>query len=58
MLKNEKRYRFKKYLETYKNKGEPEFAKWGKLDMCEDCFRKLKYYVRDKGVSNNDCSNT
>ncbi len=40
-----RRYKFKQYENEYFNFELPEFSKWNKLDMCEECFKKLQQFV-------------
>lgn len=39
------RYKFKQYENSYVNYEDFDFAKWSKLDMCEECFLKLQTFI-------------
>lgn len=42
------RYKFKKFENTYVNYDDFEFKKWSKLDMCEKCYCKFLYFVKER----------
>lgn len=37
------KYKFKRY--NIMNYGRSEFLKWKKMDMCEECYKKLEHYI-------------
>lgn len=50
----DKRYRFKKYEETFSNRNDFECYKWNKLDMCHGCYCGfLAYLISIKRSDNN-----
>lgn len=42
------RYKFKQYENSYVNYEDSEFTKWSRLDMCEDCFKRLQGFVTEE----------
>lgn len=50
----DKRYRFKKYEDTFSGFDDFEWAKWNKLDMCYGCYCGfLAYLISIKRSDNN-----
>lgn len=41
------RYRFKQYENSYVNFDDFEFNKWCKLDMCENCYKQLCEFIKE-----------
>lgn len=39
------KYKFKQYENSCANYEDFDFTKWSKLDMCEDCFKKLQGFT-------------
>ena len=41
------KYKFKRYHNGYCNMEDFEFAKWTRMDMCEDCYTKFIQFVQE-----------
>ena len=48
------KYKFKKYKSTYGNFDDCEFSKWGRCDMCLDCYFDLLSFVIEKKKQRSD----
>lgn len=42
------RYKFKQYENSYVNYEDFEFQKWSRLDMCEDCYKRVIEFVNNE----------
>lgn len=42
------RYKFKEYEHNYCNQENPDWAKWGRCDMCLMCYFDLLRFVSDR----------
>ena len=50
----DKRYKFKRYNNSYMNYEDFEWQKWDKLDMCQECYGCFIHFINESKRSDNN----